>query len=177
MVSVWRLIHCNYKSSQVKFKGLRNEKRDFFPGRLHSLSWSPASVQVWTHGSCVCWSASRRCRAADHIRDLQSNRLVIIANHKGGCIRKGSWQMTINLRKRSPDCLGAQQPLFHCKAPTDLSRHHNVFWQYFLFIAEGIFMLKNKTEAQCCLWVILINGNNVACGEAVWQRKQNAPPC
>lgn len=28
--------------------------------------------------------------AADHMRDLQSNRLVIIANHKGGCIGKGS---------------------------------------------------------------------------------------
>lgn len=67
------------------------EEKLLFLRRLCSLSWVPASVQVWTLGLCVCWSASRRCR--DHMRDLkQPNRPVITANHDGRWIVKGAYR-------------------------------------------------------------------------------------
>lgn len=115
------------------------------------------------HWACV--SAEVLPDAADHMRDLkQPNRLVIIANHNGGCIVKGGLQMTVSLTERSPDCLAAHQPLFHCKAPTGLSRpSQNVLTVFLIHSWREFWSVgKQNTETRCCLWVKLVNVNHVA---------------
>lgn len=148
------------------------KKKLVFLRRLCSLSWAPASAQVWTLGLCVCWSASRRRGAADHMRDLKHpNRLVITANHDGGRIAEEAYRWLSVWRGRSPDCLAA-------KPQQARQVHLDLFWQYFLFRAEEIRSAGEQNTETCCLWVKLVDVNYVAWGAAVWlsNENENAPP-
>lgn len=176
-LSIWCLIHNNHKSSRVWFEPdsySKNEKRNVSLRRLCSLSWVPASVQVWTLGLCVCWSASRRCRTADHIRDLkQPNRLVITANHDGGRIVREA-RRWLSVWRGEAKFVSLLSGNFSTAKPQQASQDHlNVFWQYFLFIAEEIRSVGKQNPQTCCLWVKLVNVNYVAWGAAVWLSKEN----
>lgn len=105
------------------------EQNPFFLRGLWRLCWVPAPVLVWTLGLCVCcWSDSRRCQAADYMQDLkQPNRLVITANHGGGCIMKETY-------KRQSD--SEKLLLLSTVNPQQASEHLNMFWQYLSFIAK-----------------------------------------
>lgn len=174
--SIWFWIHYNHKSSRIWFElDSYAKKKPLFLRGLCSLSWVPVSVQVWTLSLCVYvgWSASRRCRAADHMQDLkQPNRLVITANHSEGFIVKEAYRwLSVCLTGRSQDCLAPHQPLFHCNPPLPQQNgqdHLDMFWQYFLFIAGEIRSSGKQNTQICCLWVKLVNVNYVAWGAAVW---------
>lgn len=134
-------------------------------------------LQVWTLGLCVCWSASRRCRAADQLRDLKEpNRLVITANHNG----RGMYSEGGAYRWRSAwrgETQGDHIPT--AKPQQAFKDHHKMFWQYFSFRPEGIGSVgKHNTETRCCLWVKSVNANCLAWVAAVWLSKENknAPP-
>lgn len=137
------------------------------------LSWVPATARVWTLGLCVCWSASRRCRAADHMRDLkQTNRLVITANHDGGRIVEDAcrWLSVCWEEAQIVSLLGGH---FSTAEPQQACQDSlSMFWQYFVFIAEEMRSPGKQNTETCCLWVTLLNVN--AWGAAVWPSNENA---
>lgn len=125
------------------------------------------------HWACVSAEVLPDAAELQITRDLkQPNRLVITANHDGGRIVREA-RRWLSVWRGEAKFVSLLSGNFSTAQPQQASQDHlNVFWQYFLFIAEEIRSVGKQNPQTCCLWVKLVNVNYVAWGAAVWLSKK-----